>query len=130
MSDGRSEHPDMAMPPRRHFPLPDPPWMRAPEAVSTIYRVTLAAAGMPLTAGIVLMGWRAAHVAAIAVGSCVVVEKVYYRVTRQPVMLGSSHAVLTGMLLALTLPAFVPWYVPLMGAVFGIILGKAIFNLK
>ena len=113
---------------RRHYPLPQAPLIRAPEAVSTVYRVTLAAACGPLLAGLVLMGWRSAYVAGIAIACCAGVEWAYYRVTRQPAMMGRSHAVLTGMLLALTLPAFVPWYVPAIGAAFAIILGKVVFG--
>ncbi len=43
-------------------------------------------------------------------------------------MLGRSHAALTGLLLGLTLPAFAPWYVPLAGSVFAILVGKALFG--
>jgi electron transport complex protein RnfD len=76
----------------------------------------------------VLFGWRAAGVTILAVGSCAALEKAYYRCTRTPALLGRSHAYLMGLLLALTLPAFVPWYVPVVAAVFAIIVGKAIFG--
>ncbi len=128
MTETHSDHYDLPMAPMRHYPLPHAPLVRAPEAVSTVYLVTLVAASAPLLAGIVLMGWRTAYVASVAIASCAGVEWLYYRVTRQPAMLGRSHAVLTGMLLALTLPAFVPWYVPMVGSVFAIILGKAVFG--
>lgn len=128
MTESPSTHRDMAMSPRRHYPLPDAPLLRASESASTVFLITLAAAYLPLLAGIVLMGWRAAYIACIAVVGCLLVEWSYHHVTRRPSVLGRSHAVLTGLLLALTLPAFVPWYVPLMGAVFAIVLGKAVFG--
>jgi electron transport complex protein RnfD len=87
----------------------------------------MAACG-PLAAGIILFGWRAAMVAALSVGSCAVIERLYYRVTKVPSLLGRSHAFLTGVLLALTLPPMVPWYVPVTAAAFAIIVGKAVFG--
>jgi Na+-translocating ferredoxin:NAD+ oxidoreductase subunit D len=104
------------------------PFYRAPEAVQTIFAVTFAAACGPLLAGAVLFGWRALVVAIISIASCAIIERGYYAVTRTPALLGRSHAYLTGLLLALTLPAFVPWYVPVIAAAFAIIVGKVIFG--
>lgn len=104
------------------------PFLRAPEGVRTIFLVTLAAAGAPLAWGILVFGWRAAMIAGLCIFSCAFVEKMYYRVTRFPALLGRSHAYLTGMLLALTLPPFVDWYVPVIASAFAIIVGKAIFG--
>ena len=104
------------------------PFLRAPEGARTIFLVTTFAACGPLAGGLVLFGWRAGVVAALSVATCVLVEWLYFRVTRVPALLGRSHAVLTGLLLALTLPAFVPWYVPVLGAAFAIIVGKAVFG--
>jgi len=111
--------------------LPNPahgPFLRAPEGARTIFLVTLFAACGPLAGGLVLFGFRAAFVAALAMTSCAGVEWLYFRVTRVPALLGRTHAVLTGLLLALTLPAFVPWYVPVIASAFAIIVGKAVFG--
>ncbi len=108
-------------------PFP-PPFMRAPEAQRTVYGVTIVAACAPLAAGILFFGWRAAAMAGLCVVSCVAIERLYYRVTRTPALVGRTHAYLTGLLLALTLPPFVPWYVPVIAAAFAIIVGKAIFG--
>jgi len=106
----------------------DSPFIRAPEGAHTVFMVTVFAVCGPLLGGIVLFGWRAVLVAALAIASCVVTELLYYRVTRTPALLGRSHAVLTGVLLALSLPAFVPWFVPVVGGAFAIIVGKAVFG--
>ncbi len=90
--------------------------------------MTFTAGCAPLAAGVVFFGWRALIVTGLSIAGCVATEMAYYRVTRTPALLGRSHAALTGLLLALTLPAFVPWYVPLTGAVFAILVGKAIFG--
>ena len=104
------------------------PFLHAPEASGGIFRVIFIAACAPLAAGVVFFGWRALMVAALSVAGCVAAESIYYRVTRAPALGGRSHAALTGLLLALTLPAFAPWYVPLTGAVFAILVGKALFG--
>ena len=104
------------------------PFLRAPERVRTIFLVTAAAAAMPLGAGLVLFGWRAGMVAALSIATCAVAERVYYRVAKVPALLGRTHAYLTGLLLALTLPATSPWYVPVVAGLFAIIVGKAVFG--
>jgi len=106
----------------------DSPFIRAPEGARTVFLVTVFAVCGPLLGGIVLFGWRALITAALAVASCVITERLYYRVTRIPALLGRSHSVLTGVLLALTLPAFVPWFVPVVAGAFAIIVGKAVFG--
>ncbi len=104
------------------------PFLRAPERARTLFLVTFFAACGPLAAGVVVFGWRAAAVAGLSIFSCALVERVYYRVTRTPALLGRSHAFLTGLLLALTLPAYVPWYVPVTASVFAIVVGKGVFG--
>ena len=104
------------------------PFLHAPEGARTVYLVTLGTACGPLAAGPVIFGWRSLVVAAVTVLTCAGVERVYYRVTRTPALLGRSHAYLTGMLLALTLPAFVPWYVAMVAGAFAILVGKAVFG--
>lgn len=90
--------------------------------------VMLITACLPLIGGVVLFGWRALWVIFVSVASCAVIERIYFRVTHTPALLGRTHAYLTGVLLALTLPAFTPWYVVVLGAVFAILVGKAIFG--
>lgn len=110
------------------WPGREAPFLHSLEAARTIYIVTQLAAAGPLIAGLVVFGWRAAAVAVLAIASCAAVENAYYRCARTPALLGRSHAYLTGLLLALTLPAFVPWYVPVVAAALAILIGKAIFG--
>ncbi len=106
----------------------EPPFRSAPEHVQHIFLVTFAAAMMPLIAGAIFFGWRAVQITIIAVISAALIERVFYKVTRTPALLGSTHGYLTGLLVGLTLPAFVPWYVPIVASGFAIIVGKAIFG--
>lgn len=104
------------------------PFLRAPEIAKTIFVVTIFAALGPLAAGTAFFGWRSLMVAAIAVTTCSLTQQLYYRFTRIQSLMAHSHAYLTGLLLALTLPAYVPWYVPVIGGIFAILVGKAVFG--
>jgi Na+-translocating ferredoxin:NAD+ oxidoreductase RnfD subunit len=104
------------------------PFLRAPETARTIFLTMSVVALAPLAAGLVYFGWRSLYVTALSVLTCMLVETVYYRVSRAPALLGRSHSFLTGLLLALTLPAHVPWYVPIVGGAFATLVGKAIFG--
>ena len=104
------------------------PLLRAPEKVRSVFMVILITACLPLAGGVVLFGWRALWVIFVSVASCAIIERIYFRVTHTPALLGRTHAYLTGVLLALTLPAFTPWYVVVLGALFAILVGKAIFG--
>lgn len=108
--------------------LAQPPFLKAPEGSRNIFLVLFACACAPLASGIFFFGWRAVLLTVISVLTCVFTEAAYYRVTRMPSLLGRTHSALTGLLLALTLPPFVPWYVPVVGGVFAIVIGKAIFG--
>ena len=110
------------------MPMLKAPFVRAPEAARTIFIVTALAACLPLLSGMFFFGWRAGLLAVVSVTSCVLIEWMYYRVTRTPALLGRSHAVLTGLLLALTLPPFARWYVPVVAAVFAVVVGKGLFG--
>ncbi|MGC9454537.1 MAG: RnfABCDGE type electron transport complex subunit D [Phycisphaerae bacterium] len=114
-------------PPAAALPV-EGPFITAPEKARSIFIVTLATACAPLGAGALLFGWRAVAVAVLCVLSCAAVERLYYRVTRVPALLGRSHAYLTGVMLALTLPPFVPWYIPVIASIFAIVVGKAVFG--
>jgi Na+-translocating ferredoxin:NAD+ oxidoreductase subunit D len=110
------------------LPHIESPFIRAPESPTKAFLEILLAATAPLLAGVVFFGFRAFYVATICVLTCLLTERIYYRVTRQLALASRTHAALTGILLALVLPAFVPWYVAAVGAVVAIILGKAVFG--
>ncbi|MBN1942636.1 MAG: RnfABCDGE type electron transport complex subunit D [Phycisphaerae bacterium] len=104
------------------------PLLRAPEKIQSIFAVTTAAACLPLMAGWLFFGYHAVIVSVVSVVSCVGLEWLYYRVTHSPALFGRAHAYLTGVLLALTLPPFTPWYVVALAAAFAILVGKAVFG--
>ena len=89
-----------------------------------------------LVAGVAVQGVRALAVTGISVISAVLAEGLYRLITRQYSTLSDCSAVVTGLLLAMTLPASVPYWIAAVGAVFAIVvvkglcggLGQNIFN--
>ena len=78
-----------------------------------------------LIVGIALQGIRALFVTAISIVSAVAAEGIYRLITRQYQTITDWSAVVTGLLLAMTLPASVPYWIPVVGAVFAIVVVKA-----
>lgn len=87
--------------------------------------IALAPAGI---AGIVLYGWNAAMLIAVAVATAVAAEWAYQKLTHQQSTIGDWSAVVTGLLLAYNLPANAPWWIAFVGSILAIVLVKQIFG--
>ncbi|MBB1073933.1 RnfABCDGE type electron transport complex subunit D [Rhodoferax sp. 4810] len=77
-----------------------------------------------------LFGWPAIFLFGVTVGSCVFVEAFSMVLAQRRVIatISDGSAVLTGWLLAMTLPPWAPWWIGLLGAVFAILLAKQPFG--
>jgi RnfABCDGE-type electron transport complex D subunit len=64
----------------------------------------------------------------LSMATSVIVDTLIERITHQKLTFRDFHALLTGLLLALILPATVPWWIPVVGAAVAIVLGKALFG--
>lgn len=78
--------------------------------------------------GIYNFGINAAILVAVCVASCVLAEFIYEKLMKMPVTIGDFSAVVTGLLLALNLPAELPWWMAVIGSVFAIIVVKMLFG--
>ncbi len=79
-------------------------------------------------AAVVFFGLNAALVIVTSIASAVASEFLFQKAVKRPVTIGDFSAVLTGLLLALTLPPGVPLFVPLVGSAFAIVVAKQIFG--
>lgn len=94
---------------------------------SVMYDVILAL--MPATFfGVWRFGFHALLVILMSVVSAVLTEYVFDYVTGRKNTVFDGSAVLTGLLLALCIPASVPLYVPYIGAVFAVLVVKGLFG--
>ena len=78
--------------------------------------------------GIYNFGLEAAVVVAVCIATCVLTEFVYTKLMKKPTTIGDLSAVVTGLLLALNLPSTVPWWIPVIGGVFAILIVKMLFG--
>lgn len=81
-----------------------------------------------LAIAIFTFGWRSLTLTAVAVLSCVVFEFIYNKIMKQKTTVGDLSAVVTGMLLAFNMPASSPWWLPVFGSLFAIIIAKMLFG--
>ena len=79
-----------------------------------------------LVVGILMHGIRSLLVTAVAIVSAVAFEWLYSVVTKKRNTIVDGSAVVTGMLLAMTLPATVPYWLVILGCGFAIIFVKAL----
>jgi len=79
-------------------------------------------------AGIYFFKLRGALVIGLSVISAVLTELTIQKLTKQKVTIKDGSAVLTGLLLALILSPLVPFWIPIIGALFAVAIGKQIFG--
>ena len=77
---------------------------------------------------VVFFGWRAAVIIALSMAAAALTEWGCERLTGKPSTLADGSALVTGLLLALTLPPASPFWLPVVGAVFAIAVVKMAFG--
>lgn len=78
--------------------------------------------------GIAAFGWRAALVVVLATVSAVFFEWMMRKLMKRSMTISDCSAAVTGLLLGLNLSASTPWYVPIVGSAFAIIVVKQLFG--
>ena len=64
----------------------------------------------------------------LSMASAIGAEALMQKLLKRKITVDDGSAAVTGLLLALTLPPSVPWYVPIVGAVFAIVIAKQVFG--
>ena len=84
---------------------------------------------LPATvAGTVIFGLRSLLVVAVTVAACVVIEALFNLAAKKPIPVGDLSAAVTGLLLALNLPANIPLWQCVIGALFAMVVVKGLFG--
>jgi len=81
-----------------------------------------------LVAAYIFFGWYSIFLTILGIASAVVTEAVIQVATKREVTISDGSAVVTGMLLAYNIPPTAPWWLPVVGAMFAIAIGKQIFG--
>ena len=104
------------------------PHVRSRDSVPFIMLRVILALLPTLAAGIYYFGLSALWITLVSVGSCVFFEWGYRKLRRQSCTVGDLSAVVTGLLLALTLSPTVPFWLPVIGAFFAIVVVKQLYG--
>ncbi|MBI9083634.1 MAG: RnfABCDGE type electron transport complex subunit D [Desulfobacterales bacterium] len=81
-----------------------------------------------VVAAITLFRWLAVKQLLICVVTCLAAELVLTRMRGKPLSIGDLSAVITGVILGLSLPATAPWYIGVIGAMVAMGIGKMVFG--
>lgn len=104
------------------------PHVRSQNTTKSVMR-DVAIALLPVLAfGVFHFGLRALMVIAICIVTCVLSELIFELLAKKTVTIFDYSAVVTGMILAVNLPANVAWWIPVIGSVFAIVAVKMLFG--
>ena len=78
--------------------------------------------------GIFNFGLNAFLLIVISIATCVLTEGIYEKLMHKKLTVKDFSAVVTGLLLALNLPPEAPWWIPILGGVFAILIVKQLFG--
>jgi len=104
------------------------PHIHSGRTTGGIMRDVLIALAPATVAGVILFGWRALAVVAVCVACCVGFEALYNWLLKKEQTIGDFSAAVTGLLLALNLPANLPLWQCAVGSLFAIIVVKCLFG--
>ena len=111
-----------------NFVVAGTPHVRSKESIQSIMRDVIIALVPATAAGIYYFGLRALILIVAAIISAVFFEWLYEKITKKPVTINDLSAVVTGLLLAMNLPASAPVWVAIVGSAFAIIFAKQLFG--
>ncbi len=104
------------------------PHVRSKETTQSIM-ADVCIAMLPATAfGVFQFGFHALLVLIVTVAACVLSEYVFQKIMKLPMTFSDMSAVVTGMILALNMPANIPLWIPALGGIFAIIVVKQLYG--
>ena len=105
------------------------PHLHTKTSTKSLMRDVVIALIPAVVVSVLFYGWSELLVLGTSVASCLLLEYLITRyLLKKPCSLGDWSAVITGVLLALNLPATTPWWVVFIGAVFAIGVAKMTFG--
>ena len=104
------------------------PHIKSPVTTTVIMSDVLIALVPALIWACYIFGMRSLYITLISVISCVGFEFLYEKLLKKPVTVGDLSAAVTGVLLAFNLPVTIPFWMPIAGAFFAIVIVKQLFG--
>ena len=110
------------------FHVSSNPHIRASHTTGRIMMTVLIALMPAAVFGIFNFGMDALVTILLSMASCVATEYIYEKLMHKKITISDCSAAVTGLLLALNLPASVPWWIPVLGGIFAILIVKQLFG--
>ena len=104
------------------------PHVRAKDSTSRVMLYVIIALLPTTLFGIYNFGYRALILILVTIASCVASEWIFNKIVHKKQTINDLSAVVTGLLLALNLPATLPWWEAVLGGVFAIVVVKCMFG--
>ncbi len=104
------------------------PHIRSRETTATIMRDVMIALAPAALFGVFQFGFRAFMILLLSMTSCVLSEYLYKKLMKIPNTGYECSAMVTGLLLGMNLSANVPYWIPIIGGVFAIVVVKMLFG--
>ncbi len=104
------------------------PYIASSNKSSTIMRDVLIALVPASVMSIVLFGMYSLFLILLSVASCLVAEALYCKLTGKANTIKDLSSAVTGLILALNLPPYIAFYVPIIGGFFAIMIVKMLFG--
>lgn len=104
------------------------PHIHIGESTQDVMRLVIYALLPACGVSIYYFGLDALRVLTLCTAGCLMAEAICCRLAKQPLTLNDGSALITGILLALNLPASSPWWLALFGSLVAITVGKQVFG--
>lgn len=112
----------------QQFTLASSPHIHSGRSTSRIMLDVIIALCPAAIAGVVIFGWRALLVLAVTIASCVAFEALFNLIVKKEQTIGDLSAIVTGLLLGMNLPANIPIWQCVIGALFAMVVVKGLFG--
>ena len=112
------------------FPTFSSPHLPGTNQVARVMREVMIALVPGVLCALWFFGWGVLINLVLAGATCVLAEAAVLALRGRPVAptLADNSALLTGLLLALSLPPLAPWWIPVLGALFAIVIAKQLYG--
>ena len=104
------------------------PHIKADDDTRSLMLDVLVALLPALCVAVYTFGPRALVLTVISMVACGVFETIYNKIVKHPNTIGDLSCFVTGMLIAFNVPVSAPWWMVVLGALFGIIIVKMLFG--
>jgi electron transport complex protein RnfD len=104
------------------------PFLHSGRRITAYSYHTMLAALPALVLGFYHYGMPAVGVVCLSVSTAILWELVLNLVTRRPITIGDGNAAVIGLLLAMLLPATMPWWAVITGTFIAVVIGKQIYG--